>query len=219
MADKAIPTLTAAAALTGAELLHCVQGGNSRKVTAQDIADLGAISALDDVGDVDASAPSAGDLLMFDGSDWVNAPGFRAAMVKKAADQTAADYTTAANIAWDSEVYDTDGIHDNASNNSRLTVPAGVSYVKVGGTVATGSVVLGSEFNMLLLKNGSSSFDGSVRQVFEGPTTTLSPGGSFASGAIPVSPGDYFEINFQVIGDSSITITASRSNFWMEIVQ
>jgi hypothetical protein len=35
MADKDIPTLTAGAALTGPEVFHGVQGGNSRKFTAR----------------------------------------------------------------------------------------------------------------------------------------------------------------------------------------
>jgi len=40
MTNKAIPDLTAAATLTGTETLEVVQGGNSRKATAQAIADL-----------------------------------------------------------------------------------------------------------------------------------------------------------------------------------
>jgi hypothetical protein len=39
MTDKAIPSLPAASALTGSELIHVVQGGNSRKVALNKIAD------------------------------------------------------------------------------------------------------------------------------------------------------------------------------------
>lgn len=39
MTDKTIPELTAAGALTGSELIHVVQGGNSRKVALNRIAD------------------------------------------------------------------------------------------------------------------------------------------------------------------------------------
>jgi len=38
MANKTIPSLTAAAALTGAEQLEVVQGGNSRRTTALEVA-------------------------------------------------------------------------------------------------------------------------------------------------------------------------------------
>jgi len=41
MANKKVPDLTAASALAGTELIHVVQGGNSRRTTTQDIADLG----------------------------------------------------------------------------------------------------------------------------------------------------------------------------------
>lgn len=41
MADKEIGALTSAGALDGSELVHIVQGGDSRQATTQDIADLG----------------------------------------------------------------------------------------------------------------------------------------------------------------------------------
>jgi len=37
MTDKTVPQLTAASALTGAELMHVVQGGNPRKVALNQI--------------------------------------------------------------------------------------------------------------------------------------------------------------------------------------
>lgn len=41
-----IPDMTVASALTGAEQLECVQGGSTRRTTAQEIADLGGGAAL-----------------------------------------------------------------------------------------------------------------------------------------------------------------------------
>jgi hypothetical protein len=49
VADKQTSALTAASALTGAELVHVVQGGNSRKSTAQDIANLGKPSTVQSI--------------------------------------------------------------------------------------------------------------------------------------------------------------------------
>jgi hypothetical protein len=40
MADKEVSELTAAGTLTGAEIVHIVQGGNSRKVTLTNVAAL-----------------------------------------------------------------------------------------------------------------------------------------------------------------------------------
>jgi hypothetical protein len=52
--------------------------------------------------------------------------GFQGASVWKSANQnlTSASQTT---ITFDTEVFDTDGFHDNVTNNSRLTIPTGMS--------------------------------------------------------------------------------------------
>jgi hypothetical protein len=49
MADKGPSALTAASALDGTEIVHVVQGGNSRKTTTQEIADLASDVAISDV--------------------------------------------------------------------------------------------------------------------------------------------------------------------------
>jgi len=51
MADTAISALTLASALDGTEEAVCIQGGNSRRTTAQDIADLAVIPFAVAVGD------------------------------------------------------------------------------------------------------------------------------------------------------------------------
>lgn len=56
MANKQVSELTAAGDLTGTELVHVVQGGNSRRTTAQAIADL---AATVDPGDFDPAGTAA----------------------------------------------------------------------------------------------------------------------------------------------------------------
>ncbi len=55
---------------------------------------------------------------------------YRGALVTKSADQTILDVTFTA-VTFDQEEYDTDAIHDNVTNNDRLTVPAGVINVRL----------------------------------------------------------------------------------------
>lgn len=55
----------------------------------------------------------------------VSSPAFVGCAVTKSADQSIATATTT-NITWDTEQYDTDGFHDNSTNNSRFTIPAGL---------------------------------------------------------------------------------------------
>jgi len=52
MTNLALPSLTAASALTGSEILHLTQSGNSRRTTAQAIADLAAGASGNTVEDV-----------------------------------------------------------------------------------------------------------------------------------------------------------------------
>ena len=85
-------------------------GGNSRKITAQNAA--AAMKAL----------------------------GVRGALAKKSADLTAQNLTTATAVAWPAEAYDTDSIHDLVTNNSRLTVPSGVSYVRLTANLRLANV-------------------------------------------------------------------------------
>ena len=59
---------------------------------------------------------------------------FRGAYVTDSANQS---LTTGvqASIDFNSESYDTDTIHDNATNNQRLTVPSGTTYARVSASV------------------------------------------------------------------------------------
>ena len=52
--------------------------------------------------------------------------GFQGASVWKSASQNATS-TTQTVITFDTEVFDTDSFHDNSTNNSRLTIPTGMS--------------------------------------------------------------------------------------------
>jgi hypothetical protein len=71
MANKKISQLTAAATLTGTELLPIVQGGVTVQTTAQDIADLGGGGALPVVNTYPVTTPgSAGTRFLYKGNEW-----------------------------------------------------------------------------------------------------------------------------------------------------
>src|SRR5436190_18614672 len=72
------------------------------------------------------------------------------ALVHNAVPQTIALGATAT-INFDAADFDTDGLHDNATNNSRLTVPADGLYLLIfNGTVSGSTPVCSAQ----LLKNG-----------------------------------------------------------------
>jgi hypothetical protein len=140
---------------------------------------------------------------------------FCGAMVKKSGNQTGANYSAGVAITWDAETYDTDAWHDNSSNNTRLTVPAGLGITKVVVACHIKVPNFGNNSTALLelTKNGSASFDGYVATApWPAATTNTSPNFFFVSGPIDCTAGDYFEAKFTT-NDTSVDITAAVSSF------
>lgn len=137
-----------------------------------------------------------------------------AVMVRKAANQTAADYTAGVAITWDSEIYDDGGWHDNSTNPSRLTVPSGITRVRAGGMVLIANNTSGVAVTLGILKNGSLTFDGACSSKIAASGTSNRH--FVASGPISVTAGDYLELYLLNATDASIDITATESNFWAE---
>lgn len=144
------------------------------------------------------------------------------ALVKKNADQTGANYSAAPNIAWDAEVYDADGSHDNASNNTRITVPSAWNgkYGIFTCTASLSSVTSGTNLSLVyLIKGGSLSFIGFTgvsRELRGNGQATTSDWMQFRSGPVLLATGDIFESQL-FCADTSITVE-SESNFGVEIL-
>src|SRR2546422_699850 len=84
----------------------------------------GANVATDDaLAIVDTSATTTKKITAEEYRKYVLTP--RGALVKLAANLTAQNFSAGPFIGWTAEVYDTDSIHDNTTNNSRLSVPSG----------------------------------------------------------------------------------------------
>lgn len=145
----------------------------------------------------------------------VNSAIGRGALVKKAADQNAANYTTLAAIAWDGEEYDDLAIHDNVTNNSRLTVPAGVSRVRLWASVTLANVATGSDTSLQIRKNGAAFIGrGATTQEITGTGAAMTT----ETCIVAVTPGDYFEAWLSVAVDTSVDVVAAGSGFAMEVV-
>jgi hypothetical protein len=104
-------------------------------------------------------------------------------------------------IQFNNEHYDTDGFHDNATNNTRLTVPAGLGgyYVAIATAMFTQvSPVSAARAILTIQKNGSTNgiFGGTVRDSDPGTAGTYSsnePGLSIAAPPVLMAAGDYLE--------------------------
>lgn len=129
-----------------------------------------------------------------------------AVVYRSAAQSIGAGSTTT--LTWNSEVVDTDGWHDTASNTSRLTVPSGVTLVRVCGnaTSSTGNGQLVLNF----LKNGAAARGLPFKDVDHNAPSVL----NVVSAPLVVSAGDYFEM--QAFHTVAVDIEATENN-WFSI--
>jgi hypothetical protein len=139
---------------------------------------------------------------------WRSKPAFRGAL---AYGQSQAAGVSIVN--FDSEDYDTDSIHSTTTNKSRLTVPTGVTRVKVGALVWRGAT---SNAQIAICKNGncsSSAYNGWSAWNQNGTanidyTTIWTP-------VISVTAGDYFEVS----NYTASILSAPNAWFAMEIIE
>lgn len=140
---------------------------------------------------------------------------FMGAKVKKSADQTTADYTTATALAFNAEDTDTDAFHDTVTNNSRLTIPAGlgINQVELTGNVR-GELNTADTWMIAFIRlNGTTTMSAQYSE-FGNTGIRINTG----TGQIPVVAGDYFELMFQVESDASVTITAIGTFLSLKVV-
>lgn len=140
--------------------------------------------------------------------------GHVGALVKKSANLTGQNTTGDVAVAWDAETYDYGTWHDTVTNNSRLTVPSGVSRVRVMGQVTLANVTASNIITATIRKNGSAAYDG-VGQVntANGGTTVVT---QVETAILEVSAGDYFELYIKASSDTSIDYTAAGCWFAIE---
>lgn len=135
-------------------------------------------------------------------------PTFRGALARLAVN-TGVPNGADTPIAWSGVLYDTDGIWDAASP-SRLTVPAGVSRVRITGFIALTD--LGPEtsgIRVCVIKKNGVRFPGGQELLMSGRPFLLPAD----TAAVPVVPGDYFEVC--VYQNSGSAISTDTSNYPM----
>lgn len=117
-------------------------------------------------------------------------------------------------LLFNSESYDTSGIHDNTTNTDRLTVPVGVSKVKLSAFL--GVSLDDSTYRQLLIrKNGSAT----GQYVSATRIGTFSRYAEIKTPVISVIPGDYFSL-IETHGDAATPLVLLDYNYFsMEVVE
>lgn len=151
-------------------------------------------------------------------------PGFfKGCLVNRSADLTAQNFTAGLTaIAWDAEQYDTDDFHDNVTNNTRITIPSnlGIQKVKLYGLIRLELADVDGDVFMTVRRNGTT-----VNVIGLPGIEVRRPEGfsfeefSIAGPPFAVSDGDYFELEINISGDTSVTVDADRSYFGLEVIE
>lgn len=142
-----------------------------------------------------------------------SATPLKRAMVTATANQSIPDSTTTFLNMWSTEQFD-EGDWWSAANPSRLTVPAGVTKVRVLGSVVFAANATGIR-QVVILKNGA-NFAGRPATGYNasssGNYTTF-----MASGVLDVTPGDYFEFRVYQSSGGALNVLALDSSNWFGI--
>jgi len=147
----------------------------------------------------------------------------RGALVYTSSNLTISD-STQTDLAFNSETYDDDAIHDNSTNNARLTVPSGVTRVRLTGNVRWSGSGTNSLSNVTagFYKNGSNADKGlsSENDIWDSTgTPSNAPSQSLSSSVLQVTSGDYFTLRVSQDTGSNQTVTSTLTWFSMEIIR
>ena len=117
-------------------------------------------------------------------------------------------------IDWDSPIYDTSNFW-SASKPSRLTVPIGVSKVRLTTSICWGQNNNGVRV-VNICKNGAASWFGRAvdRRAASGHSET-----TISTPVVEVAAGDYFEVS--VLQDSGVAldVVTSGTSFSIEVIE
>ena len=141
----------------------------------------------------------------------------RGALTYKSVDQTVANFTVAAALTFDIDEYDTDAIHDIVTNTSRLTVPAGVTKVRLSAHVRVELLTASNFVGLYIYKNGSVTYVGQAGSVNFSNQTVMEV--QLVSPVLAVVAGDYFEAFLEIGVDTSVTVKGTRTWFSMRIIE
>ncbi len=127
--------------------------------------------------------------------------------------QTIPHNTTTA-ISFDQEVQDTNTMHDNSTNNSRITIKQDGLY-NIIGSIRWESISSGGYFRTLIIsKNGTDIFS----QPME-PFSTPSQPGQLVVGYLELEEDDYIELKVFQDSGGSLDVSKWANNTFLQVAQ
>jgi hypothetical protein len=142
---------------------------------------------------------------------------FMGARVRKATDQTAANYTGGSvAVAWDTEDFDTDAFHDNVTNNSRLTPPSGrgINYVELTAHLRVDTTHTSGTFASCFVRRNATTTLATQRIELTATSIRI----VVETGPAAHTDGDFYDCVFETESDTSIDINSAISFFSVRVV-
>lgn len=119
-------------------------------------------------------------------------------------------------VEWNTESFNDSGFF-STSDPTKLTVPSGVSRVRLNANIALGACDDGANLFAQIHKNGLPDWDGKPSQTaFKSSTSPVMPRASLASPVVEVEEGDYFQVHIRALNDSDFALQDNGSNFGIE---
>lgn len=148
--------------------------------------------------------------------DDVHGLAFKGVMVKLS-DSVSVPNAALGYLGWDVVDYDTNGFF-NIANPERLTIPVGVTKVRLNSNILFASNASGRRY---LAFHKASSFAGGAQMDIQGVDAgALNQGINIGSGVIDVSAGDYFRVRRYQDSGGSLDIIALHSTwFSLEVIE
>ena len=131
-------------------------------------------------------------------------------VVRSAALNIATGGTT---IAWDAESEDVWGFHDNATNNDRLTVPAGYGGLyRAGGAVITTPLGTAGKVASIYLAKNAASIVGGEFAIAQDAAVAVS---LLVDTPVRLVAGDYVTLGVYIDNAAALAMNTSKSAFWL----
>lgn len=189
MSNKEVGELTAAGPLTGTELVHVVQSGNSRKTSATTL------------------AAFVGGMIPYGG-----------ARIRSASLQNYTLTGAFTAMRFDTADRDTHGFWSSSQPN-RFTVPAGVTKIRLSASVKVDSADTIENNQFTFGKNGVTQVTSGLGNMGIANVGYSNPGGTLVSDVLDVVAGDYFELFYFSSGTWSANADRGLTWFAIELVE
>lgn len=141
----------------------------------------------------------------------------KGALVRKAANLAAQNYTTASALTWDTTVRDTHDFHDPGVNPSRITIPVGLTkLIRLKAQVTFANLTADNWVLLSIYEGGATGWVG--QGITHTETGQTGPSYGVETAIIAPADGQYYELFVQTESDTSVDVVAATTYFQLEVV-